>query len=231
MKNLLPSGLAFILLLALFYQCQTSAQLSTIPPAVASFIHTLPQDARPIKSITDQRNGKFYWLSFVGNLYSIGLDGNQHRRINQGVEAWKDVTFIEDFCVNKAQDKLYFTDLMDLETGQSAIKVMDMEGKNVEVIAYLSQEIPYHISFSENVKMLFFLSKSDTKRSPQFRLRFLDLARGTKGTLHSSLSRIDSLYFDAASEEVRIYNAHQDQFAFSTDLQDMNGLAEAFKQP
>lgn len=230
MKNLLSLGIVLpLFVFTVFYQCCSTAHVSSVPDAVTSFVSSLHQDAQPVKSEVDQENEVVYWLSFVGSLHSIKPDGSQHLRLNQGSEAWKDVTFIEDFCLNEADQKLYFTDLLDLKTGQSAIKATDTEGKNIEVVTYLTHEIPYQISLSEDKKKLFFLSKTDIKGSPYFHLRFVDLKERNKGILYSSVSKINSLDYDNATKKVMIRNTRQQKFAFSTDLETMKGLAEAFQ--
>ncbi|WPP52319.1 hypothetical protein [Catalinimonas niigatensis] len=228
MKNLLLSGIALLLFMSIFYQSNSTIQTPVLPAAITSYIDTLHQDEQPVKFVVDQKKGFVYWLTFAGGLHAIRQDGNDHTYLNQKNDAWKDITFIEDFCVSETQDRLYFTDLMDLQTGQSAIKVTDAEGK-IEVVANLAHEIPYHISLSADEEMLFFLSKTDIQGTPYFRLRFLDFKEGTKGTLYSSLSKIDSLSYDNTTQKVNIRNKRQELFTFSTDLQKMMGLAESFK--
>lgn len=230
MKTLLPIGIALLLLISVFYQCSSTVQTAALPVSIlASYADTLHKDAQPIKMLVNQKNERVYWLSFVGELHFIGQDGSEHKHLNQDHEAWKDVTFIEDFCIDESRDQLYFTDLMDLQTGQSAIKATDTEGKNVEVIAYLAHEIPYQLTLSADQEMLFYLSKTNREGEPYYRLRFLDLKEGIQGTMYSSLSRIDSLAYDELREKINIHNARQETFAFSADLQTMRGVAEAFK--
>jgi hypothetical protein len=192
-------------------------------------IDTLTEESETMKIIFDEEKGQIYWLSFVGNLHTAAEDGSHYQHINAGQAFWRDITFIEDFCFNASKDSLYFTDLMDLQSGHSAIKITDVEGTGVKVIATLENEIPYHISFSPEQHMLFYLSKVHKKGIDSYQLRFLNLKEGQKGTLYSSRLRINQLSFDKRNKAVNIQNQRNEQFAFSADLQNFQGIAEAIK--
>lgn len=230
MKTLLLSGIfSSFIILSIFMQAHTTVEKNSIPRPIIEMIDTLTEESETIKTIFDEEKGQVYWLSFVGNLHTAVEDGSQYQHINSGQEFWRDITYIEDFCLNASKDSLYFTDLMDLQSGQSAIKITDIKGTGVKVVATLQNEIPYHISFAPEQHMLFYLSKVHKKGIDSYQLRFLNLKEGQKGTLYSSRLRINELKFDKEKKAINILNQRNEQFAFSADSQNLQGIAEAFR--
>lgn len=230
MKTLLLTSIfSLFIVLSIIMQAHTTLKKNSIPQPIIEMIDTLTEESGTVKMIFDEEKGQVYWLSFVGNLHTVTKDGNDYQHINAGQTFWRDITFIEDFCLNASKDSLYFTDLMDLQSGHSAIKITDINGTGVKVVATLDNEIPYHISFSPEQHMLFYLSKVQKKGIDLYQLRFLNLKEGQKGTLYSSRLRINELKFDKEKKAINILNQKNEQFAFSVDLQNIQGIAEAFK--
>ncbi|MDF9796165.1 hypothetical protein OKW21_001428 [Catalinimonas alkaloidigena] len=219
MKTFLLSSIIIpLIILSLVIQAHNNLQNDALPESITKMIDTLSHNNKTVKMVYDDQKGQVFWLSFLGNLHTANQNGSTYRRINQGQQLWKDVTFIEDFCLNASKDSIYFTDLMDLQSGHSAIKITDAEGTVVKVVASLENEIPYHISFSPEQQMLFYLSKVRRNGIYTYRLRFVNLNNSEKGTLYSSSTRITQLDFDKANRAINIQNQSNEQFAFSANL-------------
>lgn len=191
------------------------------------YIARLQQGDRAVKSLHSQSNNHTFWLSLSGKLHILHADSTVHTTINQGGGAWKDVTFVEDFCLSPSGDSIYFTDIMDLQSGLSAIKRTDIQGNNIEVITYLNKEIPYLIRLMPEEDILFFLSKKEEKGLPSFRLRYIHLTDGSRGTLYTSASKLHDIHTDLLQNSVSAVDSGQELHSFSTEMPGVTGLADA----
>lgn len=195
----------------------------------ATVADSLQENDLAVKTLYHHESQQIYWLSYLGKLYTTSQEDNQHTLISHNQSDWKDVTFIEDFCLNHAKDSIFFTDLMDLESGKSAIKVTDLKGKNVKTLAQLKDEIPYQLTMVKDQAVLFYLSKKMNKRQATFLLRFIDLSKGQSGTLYASNQRMEQLQYDLITHEVLVKNQQKQTFAFSAATQNIQTLTAAFK--
>jgi hypothetical protein len=191
------------------------------------YIARLKEGDRAVKSLHSPSNNQTFWLSLSGKLHILHADSTVHTTINQGEGAWKDVTFVEDFCLSPSGDSIYFTDIMDLQSGLSTIKRTDIQGNNIEVITYLDKEIPYLIRLMPKEDLLFFLSKKETKGLPSFSLRYIDLSDGSRGTLYTSDSKLYDIHTDLLQNSVSTLDSRQELHSFSTEMPGVSGLADA----
>ncbi|MFP4089628.1 MAG: hypothetical protein ACLFUB_10570 [Cyclobacteriaceae bacterium] len=173
---------------------------------------------QPVKTLFDENKGRLFWLNMLGEIHSIGRDMQNHRLISTTGEGWKDVTFIEDFCLSEHYDSLYFTDIMDLQTGMSALKVTDTAGTAVKALKFFRQEIPYAVRMLNESRLLFLLSDAKVAGRSQFRLRFLDLKDGNAGVLYISDHRIEQLEIKAAEKTIVAHDSQQQLISFSTEV-------------
>lgn len=181
-------------------------------------------DSEPVKTLVVDSAAYAFWLSKTGKLHTTYGDTSNHVILNHSGEAWSDVTFIEDFCLNSANDSIYFTDIMDLESGQGAIKVSDRFGQGLKTILLLPDEIPYRLKHTDNI--LFYLAQQEY-RDASYQLRFIDLQNGSRGTLYQSSRKISGLNIDDSLELLNISDPARGQVSFATDLGTIRGLAEA----
>lgn len=179
-----------------------------------------------VKTVINTRESYVCWLSELGELHSISGDTSNHQSFDQLQEAWADVTFIEDFCLNPTNDSIYFTDIMDLSSGLSAIKVSDRQGGGLQTLAYLPEETPYRLCLSPSGKVLFYLAKQETANE-KYALRFIQLKNGNIGTMYTSAYKIDSLRVNTGLQQLTLTDPNQGTIAFDTDRRSVFTLAEA----
>ena len=162
------SGVCFAAL-ALLNSCNHPRSLPATEPKLTGLSSTEP----PVKTVIDTVRHRTYWLSFVGEVYRSQPDGSQPECIIQGVGTHRAATFIEDFCLDQSRQHLFFTDLWDQTTGQSAIKQMNLVDGRITTVALLNQEIPYQLQL-DAVGDLYYLTKSESMRGKTYRLRTLN---------------------------------------------------------
>lgn len=215
--------LAGILIYNLVYHTKTES----LSEQLKAYQAEIESTDRSVKTIVDETQGYACWLSKVGELHSITEDISQHRYFPNADKAWKYVTFIEDFYTDSQHDKIFFTDLMDLKSGHSAIKVSDRRGRDVKVLAYLPDEIPYRVCVSSSDSLLFYLARKESSPN-SFRFRFINLRDGSRGTLHTSSKKIDSLQLNT-DKKIYVKDPQQGLVSFATDIQSISVLAEAMQ--
>ena len=227
MKTNLPKCilLIFIGLVPLAYQAYY-AQTDMLSEQINAYQTQLENLDQSVKTFVNESEKFACWLSRTGELHSIEGDTSKHRHFSYASPDWKNVTFIEDFCLDSHNERIYFTDLMDLSSGNSAIKVSDRQGSNLRTLARLPGEIPYRLCLSPSDNVLFYLAKSEG-REVAFRLRFINLKNGNQGTLYSSGSKIGSLLSTPGKESISIQDPQIGHLSFATDLESIQVLAEA----
>lgn len=203
-----------------------STERETLTQKITAYQSQIKSSDRPVKTFVDAPRGYACWLSQVGELHFISGDTSQHQHLHHAGWAWKNVTFIEDFYTDSGNDSIYFTDLMDLNSGQSAIKATDRRGNGPEVLAHLPGEIPYRLCVSTSGELLFYLARQ-TSDNASFRLRFINLQDGSRGTLYTSAQKIDSLQLNPLEESISLKHPTQGLVSFDTDLYSIQVLAEA----
>ena len=207
MKLLPYTTWLFPLLLTLFLSnCNFQQDPAEVPLAVKQYLATLPPAEQPVKVIADAFSHKIYWLSFVGEIYRIHPDGSQCERVIRGVGASRKAMFIEDFCLDSRNNRLFFTDLMDQATGLSAIKQADLSGKHITTVLTSKQEIPYRVSISPYTGQLYYLTKTEHFFKKVYRLRTL----GEEKPLMASLVKINDLarWADRVMEQKAAVSSH-----------------------
>ena len=186
----------------------------------------LASSDQPLKTKMSKSESFACWLSQLGELHIVQGDTLDHRFLHDAGKEWKNVTFVEDFYLPETSDSLYFTDLMDLKSGFSAVKISDRQGKGLRTLAHLPGEIAYRLCLSHTQDKLFYLSKSDSQKNV-YKLRFINLRDGSRGTLLTSTKKLDSLAFDEQQYQLLVNDPVQGQVAFTKDVDGNGILAEA----
>ena len=126
-------SLLMILLLSLsLTHCDYSAQKNEVPFYVSKVLDTLSGEKQPVKVELDILHKKIYWLNKLGEIYRVQADGTHVELINKGFGADLGITYIEDFYLDTEHNRIYFTDFLDLKTGNSAIKSSTLEGEQIK---------------------------------------------------------------------------------------------------
>jgi len=198
---------------------------NTVPSAVEDYWAGLHPHDQPVKSAFNDKH--IIWLSAVGELHLIGHDTSNHVSFKSTGERWEEVTFIEDFYLCPDGDRIFFTDIMDLATGQSAIKVVNLQNHEVQVVCYLGQAIPYSVRFVPKNDWLFFLTKTDQQGIAHYDLQFFHLGNNRRGTLYSSSQKMDQLAMDNESQQICVQQDLDSFLSFSVEPLISEGLAEA----
>jgi hypothetical protein len=146
---------------------------------------------QPVQILEDPGSSYVYWLDSRGGMHRHDSRTQRSLSFASADSAWRDVTLVEAFCLGKRGDHIYFTDLMDMKSGMSALKVCDTTGRNLQVLSYFSREIPYQLEQRDN--LLFFLTEKHKGRSTEFRLGYVQVQDGRGGTLFTSDKKIESL--------------------------------------
>lgn len=227
MKPFLYINLLLILLGSLLtYHQVFSPEVQHFSQLIHTFQSNSNPGSRPVKTLVDDTATFACWLSQTGELHSISNDTSEHVLLNHNGGAWADVTFIEDFCLNPGADSIYFTDIMDLKSGQGAIKYCDRQGRELKTLALLPDEIPYQLSLAPSGDILFYLSQQNY-RDASYQLRYIDLTNGSRGTLHSSGRKISQLRIDHSLKLLSIADPAEGQLRFATHMDHTGILAEA----
>lgn len=162
----------------------------------------------PKKAVIDTENELAYCLSKTGRLFFLSLADEAYRYTGLRHAAWKDITFIEDFCVDTLKKRIYFTDLMDLATGESAIKFTNFDGSKFNTIVVLDNEIPYKIQSGSGGELLYYLAKQSINEKTTYALKFVDLSDGITGTFYKTVNRIEEISIPSAIDHLKEVNTH-----------------------
>lgn len=175
---------AFILLSNLS-NVQRSA--TGISPTVARHLSSLPASERAVKTLVDSRGRFVYWLSYIGEIHRIPFVGGRSKRVVRSVGTARQAMFVKDFCLDN-NDQLFFTDLLDQETGLSAIKQLDSSG-HITTVNTLDQETPYQITTCPQTGQVYYLTKTNSSFRKMYRVRTIK----EETPLLSSFDKIDEL--------------------------------------
>ena len=156
----LPTTITFVVLAALgLTRCDYQAQYRKIPFAVQQYFTKLSHWQKPKKVQIDWQHRKVYWLNKYGEIHAMHVNGSQRELINRGIGAKLGITYIGDFALNSQENAIYFTDLMDIASGLSAIKKSTLKGKHIQAVITFTDETPYAVSWDENTHQLYYLTK------------------------------------------------------------------------
>ena len=158
-----------------------------ISPVVERHLLGLSSAERSVKTVVDNHGRYVYWLSFIGEVHRIPFAGGPSERVVQSVGMARQAMFIEDFCLDQ-EDRLFFTDLMDQETGLSAIKQVDSSG-HITTVATLREETPYQLRADRRTGQIHYLTKANHSFRKIYRVRTV----GEDAPLASSFAKIDQL--------------------------------------
>jgi hypothetical protein len=227
MKAFLFTNLFFIILGSLLTVDQVYSPNSTdFLEKINIYRSRINPANQSVKTLVLDSVGLACWLSETGQLHSINDDTARHIILNKSNREWENVTYIEDFCLDAANDRIYFTDIMDLVTGRGAIKVSDLRGNDLKTLLTFQDEIPYQVNLSSSGKLLFYLSQRNF-RDASYQLRVINLDNGERGTLHSSNRKISKLNIDHSLELLSIADPEQGQLTFTTTTYNTQILADA----
>lgn len=181
--NQLPVTLIYTIVIALgLSRCDHQLRYRQIPFAVQRHFAELPDWEKPKKVQVDIQRRRVYWLNQKGEIWAIRSNGRDGQMVNKGIGAQLGITYIQDFTLNPQSHTLYFTDLMDIASGLSAIKSSDFRGKNIETLATFSTETPYAITWDESTQHLYYLTKPRSEGN--YQLRTLGQALPLASTQH-----------------------------------------------
>jgi hypothetical protein len=147
-----------------------------LPLPVEQYLVNLSPIDQPVKVITDTKGRRVYWLSFTGEIYQMYFSGGRPERIIGGNGVGQRALFVQDFCVDAANNRIVFTDLRDFRTGHGAIKQLRLSDRQVSTLALLPGETPYRVEVNPRTHQLCYLTKSKGA-SPMYRLRTLHQQR------------------------------------------------------
>jgi len=227
MKNILLSGLLLSALLSfMLVQCQSTWQGGNLTTEVKALLDTLAEKDQALKILDLYDKNQFIWLSLTGELHAVDHKGTDHTKLLYSSKHWNDVTFVEDFCLNATRDSIYFTDLMDLQSGKGAIKLTDIKGTQIHTLTTLDNEIPYQLWLHNEQQKLYFLAKKIKIGHNEYLLRYFDLQKDQKGTIYASTAKIENLRFDGVQQLLILNDSQNRQLAFSTEHIKPAALAE-----
>ena len=156
--------------------------------AVEQHLSRLSFFDRPIKMITDASARQVYWLNYIGEIHRIPFSGGASERLVGSVGPSQHATFVEDFCLDTKRHRLIFTDLLDQDTGLSAIKELDALGQ-VHTLVTFRKEIPYQVGVCPRTGQTYFLTKENHASRKTYRVRTI----GKDMPLASYATKIDRL--------------------------------------
>lgn len=159
MASRLTLFLCAILIALSLTNCDYQVRYRQLPFWVFRHFQQLPDWQYPQKIAVDHDQRRVYWLNKQGEIKSIGVDGRNEKVVNQGIGVRAGVTFISDFTIDGQNGALYFTDLMDINTGQAALKKSDLEGNHTETIATFSAEVPYAVHWDTTNARLYYATR------------------------------------------------------------------------
>ena len=158
----LPTILIYPILATLSLACcDHQVQYRQIPFAVQQYFMRLPAWEKPKKVQLDPQHRKVYWLNQKGEIHAIRADGSREELVNPGIGATLGITYIDDFTLDSRGNTIYFTDLMDIGSGFSAVKRSDLQGENIQVVATFPAEIPYAVAWDTEAQQLYYLTKRE----------------------------------------------------------------------
>ncbi|WKN41602.1 hypothetical protein [Tunicatimonas pelagia] len=140
-------------------RCDHQVRYRQLPFWVHQHFQKLSDWQYPQKIEVDRYQRKVYWLNKQGEIWSIGTNGKNEIVVNQGIGAQVGITFISDFTIDDCSGILYFTDLMDIGTGQGALKKSDLNGNHTQVIATFPDEVPYAVHWDEPDNQLYYATR------------------------------------------------------------------------
>lgn len=182
-----PFLLPFILLLFLVLtHCNDYSKKSTVPFFAQQVLDTLRAEKQPTKIELDLTHNHLYWLNKMGEIYRMQPDGTQVVLVNKGFGADIGITYIKDFSLDAEQNRIYFTDLFDLESGSSAIKQSDLNGNRVETITTFDQEIAIQVASKAGSHMIYYVTQEKQNLQTTYRLGAIQEGTWEKRILYTS---------------------------------------------
>lgn len=154
-------------------------------------VNYLEQEEQARKVIFDAPRARVYWLNNTGEIYRVQLDGSQLQLVNKGFGTDIGTTLIEDFCLDVEHEYIYFTDLFDIKTGQSAIKRSDLDGNALETIYTFAHETPYHLTIDPTRAVICYASTTKRRQMPAYQLGMIRLDDLDKITVYNSTQKPD----------------------------------------
>ena len=184
-KWCLGCAYAFMLLSNVSNVQQASISVS---PAAEQYLSGLSSFDRPVKTIIDAPARQVYWLNFIGEIHRISFNGGAGEQLVGSAGSSQHATFVEDFCLDTVRHRLLFTDLLDQDTGLSAIKELDALGR-VRTLVTFREETPYRVSVCPRTGQTYFLTKANHVSRKIYRVRTM----GKEIPLASYSTKIDQL--------------------------------------
>lgn len=97
------------------------------------------------------------------------MDAQGITLVNKGMGAQLGITFISDFAIDDQNATLYFTDLMDVSTGQSTLKMSDATGSHIEMLATFTDKIAYAVHWNNESQQLYYATRQKDGKLYQVR--------------------------------------------------------------
>jgi len=144
--------------------CDYHGQYRQVPFSVQRYLAELPYWQAPRKVEVDYQRGRIYWLNRNGEIWAINANGSEKTLINKGIGAKLGVTYIEDFALDYQKNILYFTDLMDVVTGLSALKKSTLQGDSITLVASFPGETLYAVSWNSEQQQLYYATRGQNAR-------------------------------------------------------------------
>jgi hypothetical protein len=144
--------------------CDYHGQYRQVPFSVQRSLAELSAWQAPLKVEVDYQRGRIYWLNRNGEIWAVNADGSKKTLINKGIGAQLGITYIEDFAIDYQNGILYFTDLMDVATGSSALKKSDLQGNNISTVASFPDETLYAVNWNDNQQQLYYATRNRNAR-------------------------------------------------------------------
>lgn len=140
-------------------RCDHQVRYRQLPFWVQQHFQHLSDWQHPQKIEVDRDRRRVYWLNRQGEIRAIEADGRNEIVINKGIGAQAGITFISDFTINDRAGILYFTDLMDINTGQGALKKSDLNGHHTETIVTFPTKVPYAVHWDDANQQLYYATR------------------------------------------------------------------------
>lgn len=180
-----PLPLILLSLLA-FTHCDYYAHKSTVPFFAQRVLDTLPAEKRPVKIEVDLIHKHLYWLNQMGEIYRIQPDGTQVVLVNKGFGTDVGITYIKDFSLNAEHNLIYFTDIFDLKSGNSAIKQSDLNGDNIKTITTFDKATPLQITSRPDSNIIYYVAQIKQRSKNIFQLGAIQEYTQERIILHTS---------------------------------------------
>lgn len=175
-----------LLLFASLSNCDYYAHKNIVPFFTQRVLDTLPAEKHPVKIELDLMHKHLYWLNKMGEIYRIQPDGTQVELVNKGFGADMGITYIEDFSLDAAHDRMYFTDIFDLESGNSAIKQSNLDGNNIKTITTFDHETPFQIASKPGSNTIYYVTQTKQNLEMVYRLGAIQEDTREKTILYTS---------------------------------------------